>query len=684
MKRIITAALLCAAVSACASFDPVSPPPINAPASIAGNATRTAPRASAPRATAQASPEADEERLQFFQDNAGMLTGGDDVAFDDRVIDLAFVNAPVLDVVRAVVGDVLGETVIAGGDISGAVTVTSNGEVSGAEALRALETALSENNLALQRTPSGFVLTSLTEAQSAGAPVFTDDRSPVGFSAVMTPVLHTRPSEVVQLVQPFVSQKVAMTALDERGVITLRGPSTELALAQEAIAAFDAPYLTDRTFGMFKLLYADAETVRGEIETVMRAAGAGASPGAELIALPRQNLLFVTSRTREGFLEARSWVERLDRPSGGDERRLRYYVAQNTPAEVLADQVSAAFGALNGGGRPDAAAGANGDPGGQPQSARSAQRRPPPTRTAANGVGLGGGVTIATDELNNALILRATDQEYREIIDLVQRMDVSAPQVLIEATIAEVTLNDDLAFGVRWSFQNAESQVTLADNVAGSIGPVFPGLSYTFIDNDVQAALDTLASVTDVTVLSAPSIMVLNNQTANLQVGDEVPVVTQTAQAVVDGTAPLVSTVQLRETGVILEVRPRINASGVIVLEVTQEVSDAVATTVAGIETPTIQQRRFTSTVAVPDNGTVALGGLIRETRIDNESGVPLLKDVPLLGHAFKSTNISTMRTELIVFLSPRIIRDYEQSQAAIRHMRDRLRALGTRIDFQP
>lgn len=612
-------------------------------------------------------------------------TGASALAFDDRSLELTFVNAPVLDVVRAVVGDVLGETVIAGGDITGVVTLTSNGEVSGTEALRALETALAESDLALQRTSSGFLLTSLAKAQTAGARMVTDDRSPVGFSAVMTPVRHTKPSEVIQLVQPFVSQKVSMTALDDRGVITLRGPSTDLSLAQDAIAAFDAPYLTDRTFGMFKLLYADVETVRGEIETVMRAAGAGASPGAELIALPRQNLLFVTSRTREGFLEARSWVERLDKPSGGDERRLRYYVAQNTPAEVLADQVSAAFGALNGssGRRQQRQLSDTAD--GQSQPAQNSQRPPAAQRSGGGfgGVGLRDGVTIATDELNNALILRATDQEYREIIDLVQRMDVSAPQVLIEATIAEVTLNDDLAFGVRWSFQNAESTVTLADNVAGAIGPVFPGLSYNFIDNDVQAALDTLASVTDVTVLSAPSIMVLNNQTANLQVGDEVPIVTQTAQAVVDGAAPLVSTVQLRETGVILEVRPRINASGVVVLEVTQEVSDAVSTTVAGIETPTIQQRRFTSTVAVPDNGTVALGGLIRETRIDNESGVPLLKDVPLLGHAFKSTNISTARTELIVFLSPRIIRNDEQSQLAVRHMGDRLRALGARVNFQ-
>jgi general secretion pathway protein D len=171
--------------------------------------------------------------------------------------------------------------------------------------------------------------------------------------------------------------------------------------------------------------------------------------------------------------------------------------------------------------------------------------------------------------------------------------------------------------------------------------------------------------------------MVLNNQTANLQVGDEVPVVTQTAQSVVDNNAPIVSAVQLRETGVILEVKPRINASDVVVLEITQEVSDVAETTTSGIDSPTIQQRKFTSTVAVKNNGTVALGGLIRETYSDNESGLPLLKDIPGIGYAFKSRDIKKRRTELIIFLTPRIIRTDADAQNAIHFIRREMDRLG-------
>ncbi|HXI86416.1 MAG TPA: hypothetical protein VNH64_03085, partial [Parvularculaceae bacterium] len=287
------------------------------------------------------------------------------------------------------------------------------------------------------------------------------------------------------------------------------------------------------------------------------------------------------------------------------------------------------------------------------------------------------GVTITTDKINNALIIRSTDQEYRQIVDLIEKMDVQSPQVLIEATIAEVTLNDDLSYGVRWFLQKGKSTASLIDNGEGVVGPVFPGFNYTFVGTDVRAALDALASVTEVKVLSAPSIMVLNNQSANLQVGDEVPIVTQQAQSVSNSNTPIVSTVQLRDTGVILNVKPRINASDVVVLDISQEVSDVAETTTSGIDSPTIQQRKFTSTVAVKNNGAIALGGLIRENYTDNRSGIPLLKDVPILGNAFKSRNIKKRRTELIVFLTPRIIRDNNDAQNAIKYIRREMTRLG-------
>ncbi|HBS36706.1 MAG TPA: type II secretion system protein GspD, partial [Parvularcula sp.] len=158
---------------------------------------------------------------------------------------------------------------------------------------------------------------------------------------------------------------------------------------------------------------------------------------------------------------------------------------------------------------------------------------------------------------------------------------------------------------------------------------------------------------------------------------DEVPIVTQQAQSTIDPDAPLVSTLQLRETGVILDVKPRINASDVVVLEIAQEVSDVTPTTTSGIDSPTIQQRKFTSTVAVKNNGTIALGGLIRETYTDSETGVPILKDIPGLGYAFKSRDITKRRTELVIFLTPRIIRTEDDARNAINYIRREMTRLG-------
>jgi len=223
------------------------------------------------------------------------------------------------------------------------------------------------------------------------------------------------------------------------------------------------------------------------------------------------------------------------------------------------------------------------------------------------------------------------------------------------------------------------SNVGFTDDPDGTANATFPGFNYAFTGTDLTATLSALNSITDVTVLSAPSIMVQNNQTANLQVGDEVPIVTQTATSVADSNAPLVSSVELRETGVILEVTPRINASGVVVLEVNQEVSSVRPTTTSGIDSPTIQKLQFTSTVAVRSENTIALGGLIRETQSDNESGIPFLSTIPGLGNVFKDRQISSERSELVIFLTPRIINTDQDATDAMRRLSRELEALEER-----
>jgi len=611
-------------------------------------------------------------KLIYYQGRSGALQALDNDREDrllGKTLQLNFVNAPAGDAARTIIRDALGETVSVADGASGVITLTAPAPVSAREALHALELALAESNLALIDTGSGFLLTTMEGAtQTPQAP---GPRRAIGYSTTFVPIRYGVPSEITRIVEPFLSDRLQLTANDAEGAIIVRGPNIDVTEAIDAISTFDAPYLTDRIFGLFKLQFADAETVTDETEKLLSASGATPEGGTGLIALPRLNLIFLSARTQEAFREARQWIERFDQPSGGDERRLRYYTVQNTPADALSALLNSAFGQRTG--IQDANPSTTGD-------ARQFSNQRPQSRSSFSANT--DQISITPDTLNNALIIRATDQEYAELLGLVRKMDIPAAQVLIEATIAEVTLTDDLAYGVRWFFENAESSLDFSDT--GSLGPIFPGINYSFLESNVGFALNTLASVTDVTVLSAPSIVVLNNQSANLQVGDEVPIVTQQAQGTTDGNAPLVSTLQLRETGIILEVKPRINASDIVVLEVTQEVSDVVPTTTSGIDSPTIQQRRFTSTVQVRDKGTVALGGLIRETYTDNSSGVPILKDIPLIGNAFRSRNVTKRRTELIVFLTPHIIRTENDEQVAFRHLRRKMHNLYNDDDKNP
>ncbi len=617
------------------------------------------------------------DRLVYYQGVAGSLASMPERdALAGKTVSLQFVNAPAADVARTVIADVLGRTVSVSSGVTGAVTLSAPDPVPASEALQALETVLAESGLALLRVKDGFLLTTLEGASEESAAVNRPGAA-VGYGVAFAPVRYAAPSELATLIEPFISDRLTMTPDDARGAIILKGPQSDIATAIEAIETFDTPQLTDRIFGLFKLQFADAATLKTEIASVIDAATVGAGASVDILALPRLNLLFVTARTKGSFDEARGWIERLDQPSGGDERRLRYYSVLNTSAETLADQLNAAFG-----GYSEIAAGTVAGAG------ESAVQ--PSFRAFQSAGGANNNIaSISVDAPNNALIIRATDKEYREISDLLERMDVLSPQVLIEATIAEVTLNDTLGYGVRWFFENAESRVSFPglnpggrddNNPATSLNPfpsIVPGLNYSFASNNVSAALDLLDSVTDVSILSAPSIMVLNNQAAHLQVGDEVPIVTQQAQSTINPDSPLVSTLQLRETGVILDVKPRINASDVVVLEITQEVSDVAPTTTSGIDSPTIQQRKFTSTVAVKNNGTIALGGLIRETYTDAETGVPFLKDLPGLGYAFKSRDVTKRRTELVIFLTPRIIRTDDDARNAINYIRREMTRLG-------
>jgi general secretion pathway protein D len=270
-------------------------------------------------------------------------------------------------------------------------------------------------------------------------------------------------------------------------------------------------------------------------------------------------------------------------------------------------------------------------------------------------------VRVSVDEPNNTLLILASRQDYQRVLRVIQNLDILPNQVLIEATIAEVTLNDDLKFGVRWHLEGKKAGYGFTGG--GGFGSVFPGFSYALAAANAQITLNALNTITKVNVISSPSLTVLDKHKATLQIGDQVPIDTQSAVGVVATNAPIVNSVSYRDTGVILSITPRIHESGRVFLKIEQEVSSVATTTTSSIDSQTIKQRRVKTTVQVNDGESLALGGLMQDQVNDTRNQIPILGDIPLIGNTFKEKGGSISKTELIVLITPRVLRNVNEAR---------------------
>jgi general secretion pathway protein D len=315
----------------------------------------------------------------------------------------------------------------------------------------------------------------------------------------------------------------------------------------------------------------------------------------------------------------------------------------------------------------------------------------PRASVTAGGVGAGG-TTITADETNNAIVVFGTPRDYALISDALARLDVPPLQVVIDASISEVTLNHNMQYGIQWAFQSGllsgalsqGTQTTTTNPTTGAVtvvnpGPLqnFPGLSFLYSGHGISATLNALATVTDVTVLSEPKLVVLNNHSATIEVGNQVPISTGSATSTLTSGAPIVNSIEYRDTGVILKVTPRVNSGGLVLLDIAQEVSDvlppASGQTSVQQTSPTISQRKIATSVAVQDGETVALGGLISNQVSKGRSTVPLFGNIPILGHLLGDTTGGLLRTELVVLLTPHVVRTPVDAEAVTRELRDKI-----------
>ena len=656
----------------------------------------------------------EEERGDTVRKGSGVFvqgtgTGASDGYAEDDGVTLNFEQASLPEFLRVVFESILNENYLLAPGINGTVTLHTTRPVTADTVLPIVEAVLEQNGAALIRDEGMFKILPLAEAAgAANSPAvgrYPSSRQK-GFGIQVVPLQHVAATELESILAPFVPEGSSVGIDRTRNVLILSGPKYRIDDLLATVRMFDVDWLAGMSFAMFRLEYADAVSVVQEIETIIDTGGDTPLAGiVRVLPIERVNGVLVITHRPEHIDAMQALIKEFDWGlEGASGRRLFVYELENGKAENIAGVLQQIFGQKE---LDESRSGELAVPGAASSVFRRAETisRPPPQPGQATGVrtvrpatpasgglpGAGDGaatgdtgdginaesqseITIIADQDNNAILVMATQQDYHAIEATIRRLDISPRQVLIEATIAEVTLSDGLTYGVRWFLENTDWELGVNAPVPGNASGA--GLAFAFFDesSDLKAFFDTLATQSDVKFLSTPQVMVLDNQTANIRVGDQIPVTTRSSQSTTNPDAPIVTEVQFRDTGTLLTVTPRINAGGQITLEISQEVSiPGASPAVGGGGNVSIAQRTINSSVIVQSGQTVVLGGLILETTSQGKSGVPLLMDIPGLGALFSTYSTDTLRTELIITVSPRVIEDPREMEKVTEELRLRM-----------
>ncbi|EGF92860.1 general secretion pathway protein D [Asticcacaulis biprosthecium C19] len=565
-----------------------------------------------------------------------------------------FREADIGQVADEILGAGLGVSYRVEPGVSGKMNFSIEQRLTKVQLLAAFEQALAQYDVVMIQDGETVVLRPRKLA-GVGGQVTTARASGIGFQVRAVPINYGSATEIAKALGAIARADMVLFSSDKLGLIILGGRAEELDNALTTIGLFDQSTLSDARIRFYPLANASAASVGADLELLLKASG---TSGVTIAPMRRLNGIFAFSQSQEALSQIGSLVQRLDVPSQDTTIRVWVYHPQGASAENLVKTLNAVVGTMS-----DVQVPAG--------SATSTGEAAAPAGTSSAPESNSQGVRIVADKATNTVIINAPEATRVRLQEVLSEIDREPAQVFIEASIVEVTLTKDLSYGVDWEAiaSNGDLSVSHFSTRSTGFGQIAPGFSINYLGNDISAAVTALSSQSKVRIVSAPKVATVENMPAVLQVGDQVPVVTQTAQSVVNGDAPVVNSVDYRDTGVMLKVTPRITGTNRILLEVSQEVSSVARTQTSGIDSPTINQRKLDSSLIVPEGTVVALGGLISSSDSQSDSGIPGLKDIPLIGGVFKGQSHNRNRTELIVLLKARILRspsDYDAMTASL------------------
>ena len=651
-------------------------------------------------------------------------------------ITLNFVDTDIREIVRAILGTTLKVNYTIDPNVHGTGSIETGAPLSRAALLPTLEILLNQNGATLIEKNGVYSIVPLAVGASSNPVAGTNA---IGAGVQVVPLRYAAAKDLAKVLEPYVAEGGKINADPGRNALLVSGDQAVRQTLIGLVRAFDIDILAGQSYALFPVGDVDPAKRASEFERVLQAQGEGALGGiVRVMPMDRVNAVLVVS-SQSRYIDAANRFFRLaNQVEDATARNWHVYYVQNgqspdlenllqrafTPRNVSptaapgttapgAEQLTVAPGGAPGGG-PSGFGGAGGAAGlggasgtrggttglqgaggagagglgaGIPATQATTEAQPPATEPLSTETGPGGGaatenrIRIIANRRNNALLIYATQSEYTVIEGMLRKIDIIPLQVLIEATIAEVDLNDQLQYGTQFFFKTDHFAETLGPGP--TVAPTMPFLGslaypsaspWFVLSKAPNFALAALAQVSKVKILSAPQVMVLDNEPARLQVGQQVPVLTGTATSTLAAGAPVVNSVDYHATGVIMQVTPRVNSGGLVTLDIAQEVSDVAAqATNSVMGSPTFNDQTFRTRVAIQDGQTVGMAGLIRDNAQEGNSGIPFIKDIPLISTLFSTQSGSRVRTELLVLITPHVVHDQRDARALTEDLRIQL-----------
>ena len=569
---------------------------------------------------------------------------------------LNFDDTDLAEVAKVILGDSLGVNYVLSPDVHGKVTIQTTQAISKEQLLPTLEMILRMNNAALIKE------TGLYRIEPAENALYGSDinaSSSVGYQTKVIPIHNISVSEIEKVLKPLLKDRTILQTDAQRNILVVAGSSEEVQRVLEMVGAFDIDLMRGRSFALFTLANVEAEAIIKDLEAMFNDKIAkddqNSSNFFRFIPIEHLNAVLAITHQARYLRDIETWVKRLDKPSAAAKGGVNVYKVQHVDAVELADTLNEIF---NGTPHTQRSSSNHSFSSNQETTEIASDNAATPTASVPTGnakVSNVGKVRIIADAPNNSIVIVSTPREYETIRPIIEQLDVMPLQVLIDATIVEVDLKNDLKYGMQWSFDSGNFHNLLTDIGSGNIKNIGPvtGYSLFYSGGTAKAVLNALATKSDINVIASPSLMVLNNQQGFINVGDKVPIATSqstnnnsvnvTPTGLLNNnqnvSAIVSNNIQMVDTGVTLKITPRVNAGGLVLMKIEQEANQAIQTTTSTLNSPTIQQRKINSSIAVKNGETIVLGGLIREDSSHTLTGMPFLSDIPVLGSLFGTTN---------------------------------------------